>query len=319
MAIAILDWKGKPVKTSDFASGRVRDVQVVEIKRTGPFSVRAHDLGNGHLEITASRQQVATELDWSASRILDHMEMVDRHRELHEEEYRQKCITVAANRAKTRVRKLCKAMGADTLLTLTYRSNMQDLALCKKHLKEFVRRVTRELPDFGLVAAFEYQERGALHVHAATCRIPKFFHKVAYSKHGVPSLIRTKSYDLLRAIWRSVTKEHQGNVDVSRRKGGERSPARIASYIAKYISKGYAEGEKWSNRWTKFGVSDVPKPLDMGTVDRPLDMVSVAYSLLSSDHEVVGKPIYSHFGDWLYLAAEKPIKKPAFAGFATVH
>ncbi|MDQ0011859.1 hypothetical protein J2W23_000223 [Variovorax boronicumulans] len=313
MAIAILDWKGGRVKTADFASGRVSEVQVVDITRSGPFTVKAHDLGNGHLEITAARQQVATELDWPRSRILDHMEMVDRYRELHADELREKSIAVAANRAKTRVRKLCKAMGADTMLTLTYRSNMQDLELCKKHLKEFVRRVTRELPDFGLVAAFEEQKRGAWHVHGATCRIPKFFHRVCYSKHGVPSVIRTKSFDVLRAIWRSVTKEHQGNVDVSRRKGGDRTPARIASYIAKYISKGYAEGEKWSNRWTKFGVSEVPKAINMGTVDRPLDLLDVAFSFLSREHEVVGKTCWSHFGDWLYLAAEIPKRRSVVA------
>jgi len=314
MAIAILDWKGERVKTADFASGCVSDVHVVEIKRSGPFSVKAHDLGNGHLEVTASRQQVATELDWPRSRILDHMEMVDRYRELHADEIREKSITIAANRAKKRVRQLCKAMGADTMLTLTYRLDQTDLELCKKHLKEFVRRVTRVLPDFGLVAAFEEQKRLTWHVHGATCRIPKFFHQVVYSKGGVPSVVRTKSFDLLRAIWRSVTKEYQGNVDVSRRKGGERTPARIASYIAKYISKGYAEGEKWSNRWTKFGVSEVPKAINMGTVDRPLDLLDIAFSFLSPAHEVVGKTCWSHFGDWLYLAAEIPKRKPAFAG-----
>ena len=82
-------------------------------------------------------------------------------------------------------------------MTLTYRANQTDLELCKKHLKEFVRRVRRVLPDFVAIAAFETQKRGAWHVHMACRRVAT----VLANKQGV----RIKSFDLLRAIWRSAT------------------------------------------------------------------------------------------------------------------
>ena len=128
----------------------------VESYHDGVFRVKAHDLGNGHVEVSGVERTVWRELDWSQGMIQDHLDMLAQpENQVSDEEKRARSLEVAANRAKTRVRKLCKAMGADTLLTLTYKANQDDLSLCKAHLKEFVRRVRRLIPDFRAVAGFE--------------------------------------------------------------------------------------------------------------------------------------------------------------------
>lgn len=201
-------------------------------------------------------------------------------------------LRVAANRAKTRVRKFCKVIRADSLLTLTYRANMKDLQRCKRHLREFVRRFRRVCPNFRAVATFERQKRGAWHVHLATPRI------VLIGGQDV------KSYNLIRSIWRAVTGEDGGNIDVSRRyRAGRMSAAKIAAYISKYIMKAFEDGEAYSNRWTHFGDMEIPPPLEMGVIRDAREMIEVAYGLLGRGFEVA-TAIFSRFGDWFYLAGE---------------
>lgn len=290
---------------------RIIDGVAFEVTRSGSFKVKAHDLGNGHLEVSYRKQEVMSELDWTKSRISDHLEMLERHRELHADEIKEAYLRKSANRAKTRARKLCKANGVDTLLTLTYRANELDLARCKADVKEFNRRLLRVLPTFGCIAFFERQERGAWHVHMATARIPKVFERV----NSTGQKYRVKSFDVIRAVWRSVTKEREGNIDVARSKGKQRSAARIASYIAKYIAKAFAEGEKGSNRWTKYGFTDVPKPVDLGVVSSGREALEVAFACIRDAHQVVTN-FFSHFGDWGFFSVElhSPSRRPLTEG-----
>lgn len=297
---------------------QILDGVAYQVKRDGPFEVKAHDLGNGHLEASAVRKSTAKELDWSPQVIADHLEMMERYREEHAEEIRERNLQRAAKRARTAIRRLCKAMGCTTLLTLTYRACESDLARCKADLKEFNRRVQRVLPGFRFVAGFEKQKRGAWHVHMATGNIPRSFLKFATG--GVPILV--KSFDLLRAIWRSVTKDRGGNIDVSRRKRHSRkSPAQVAAYISKYITKAFAEGDKWSNRWTSYGArtwvpvdpskpqgagmwrSVVPDAHVLGQVDQLADAVVLVYGLMGEHHEVTNARL-DRWGEWFSLAAE---------------
>lgn len=271
------------------------------------LKVKAYDLGNGHVEVTASRTVEWHECNWD-QQVWDHyLEAVEKKKSEpgYEEEKREKHAEQSARRAKKRVRQLCKVMGVDTMLTLTYRENVKDLALCKKHLKEFNRRILRVLPEFSFVAAFERQDRGAWHVHMATRRIP-----TAIVDRNQQNAIKVKSYDLIRRIWRSITLELGGTVNVSRRKAhAHRSPAQIASYIAGYITKEYAEGEKWSNRWTKYGEGEVPEPIALGLVSTPLQAVELAYAQLGELHTIAAERL-DRFKDWFVLHAElKPSVK----------
>lgn len=130
----------------------------------------------------------------------------------------------AGRRAKKNVRMCCKAIGADRMVTLTYRENMVDRDTALKHWKAFCRRLGK-VAQFHYVAVIEEQERGALHFHVAV--------------RG------RQNYVLLRSIWQRVlglgpSGEQMGQVNVRdpHRFGfGQNGAHKLASYIAKYCSK----------------------------------------------------------------------------------
>lgn len=283
---------------------RIVDGVAYESFGTDNFKVKAYDCGNGQLEVTASRLVGWRELDLNhvaMENLLDTMQ-AERDNPVVQAERALNNAKRAATRAKKRVRQLCKAMGVDSLLTLTYKVNQEDLDLCKKHLREFNRRLLRVMPDFAFVAAFERQERGAWHVHMATRTLPQ-----SLADRNKQNGIKVKSYELIRRIWRSVVGELGGTINVSRRKFHSRkSAAQIASYIAGYIVKEFAEGEKWSNRWTKYGEGSVPEPVVLGTVSGPLAAIELAYSLLPDDSRVVIARL-DRWKDWFVIHSE-PIR-----------
>jgi hypothetical protein len=301
--LKIIDGNGRSYNDAGFDS---RSAVALFGERIDKFRVRAYDLGNGHIEAVASRVIQWHEAEWSHQYLLDTIAAIERAREeADEEETRAKNRERAARRARTRVRRLCKAMGADTLLTLTYKALVDDLDVCKRHLKEFHRRMQRLLPGFALVACFELQKRGAWHVHMATAGIPRDF--VRFNQTG--QAYRVKSFDAIRAVWRSVTGELGGNIDVSRRKrNSQRGPARIAAYIAKYIGKAFAEGEmdEGKNRWTKFGdCGRPPEAVDLGIVDSLMEAIGLTYGLLCDDQQVSTARL-DHWKEWFFVAGERP-------------
>jgi hypothetical protein len=195
--------------------------------------VRVYDLGGGQKEVLVTRAERFHEsspfsgLAWAGKS--------DQEREADNADR-------AARRAKSEVRRRCKAMGLDSMLTLTYRANQTDEALCKAHMKEFIRRLRRLIPDFLYVAAFERQDRGAWHVHMAVRRV---------QSHFMDAGVRVKSFDLLRSIWRSVVGDLGGNIDLQRKRANSRKTvAQLAAYLSKYMVKAFAEGEEHAKRWT---------------------------------------------------------------------
>lgn len=262
------------------------------------FKVKSTDLGNGHVETVVTQCWEWVERDMTPFALEMARECMEKAKNDPEKiaEREERSRQESAKRAKRNVRQLCKLAGADTLLTLVYRENQQDLQICKKHLKEFVRRVKRVIPDFIAVAAFERQKRGAWHVHMACRRIAT----VLPGSNG----IRMKSFDVLRAIWRSVTKEYAGNVDVSRKKAtSQRSAARIANYISKYIMKAFEEGEKHSNRWTRFGEFGEPTVTHLGYVSSMQEAVSVVLGRQPDGTEIVTCYL-SRWQDVFYFVVE---------------
>lgn len=110
---------------------------------------------------------------------------------------------------------------ADTLLTLTYRENQDDLGLAWKHFKEFSRLMKWKYKEkWQYVSVPEFQKRGAVHFHLA---IKGFYH-----------------WNTVRRFWKQAIKA-DGNVDFkgpSKKKGWKtRSPKKIAGYLSKYLSK----------------------------------------------------------------------------------
>lgn len=260
-----------------------------------------HDLGNGHVEIAATQVWGLVEMDnqsfvkWGLGNDYVPQELT----EDEEEEKRQKNRQRAARRAKSRVRRLCKSMGLDALLTLTYRANVTDSALCRKHLKEFVRRIRRVVLGFAYVAAFEKQQRGAWHVHLAVHALPR---ELQWSG------CKVKSYSVVRAIWRSVTGELGGNIDQSRRKrSSQSSAAKIAGYLSKYMVKAFEDGDDWSNRFSASSHS-LPAPVRVRLTGAALrDVIALAYV---DAQNAPSSPWLSPYGDAFFLVIEPPIPIP---------
>ncbi len=216
----------------------------------GGHELVRRDLGNGHYEYR-SRPLVT----WESVAVLSdgaHADYLDQ-RESLADDMRQANLERAAQRAKTRVRHLCKVAGVDTLLTLTYQANMQDWALLKAHVKEFNRRMKRLIPGWFYIAAFERQHRGAWHVHMAVHRLP--------AQLAASTGVKVKSFNVVRAVWRSVTCDLGGNVDVqSRKRNSQRAPSKVAAYLSKYMLKAFSDGDAWSNRFSSSKGVTVPKP-----------------------------------------------------------
>jgi hypothetical protein len=141
-----------------------------------------------------------------------------------ESEKREENDDDAGRRAKKNVCNKCKAIGADRMVTLTYRENMVERDRALKDWKAFCRRLGK-VAKFYYVAVIEEQERGALHFHVAV--------------RG------RQSFVLLRSIWQSVVglgpdgeKMSQVNVRNPNDFGfGVKGAHRIAAYIAKYCGK----------------------------------------------------------------------------------
>jgi len=280
---------------------RLIDGWLFESKPSDEFELRVHHLGNGHKEAVIQRQDVWEEIRPATA---DELEMWAREREEGEEERREANRLRAARRAKTKVRRLVKVLGLDALLTLTYKGNMQDLTLCKAHMKEFVRRIRRLLPGFVYVAAFEQQKRGAWHVHMAIHALPR----------DLPvSGVKVKSFNVVRAVWRSVVGDLGGNIDQARRKRWSRqSSGKLAAYLSKYMLKAFHEGDEWSNRYSASAGLQLPKAQVVRFRSYAMaDLIALAY-------EEVAQGVcecmtwLSRWGDTFFLSTElaSAMKKP---------
>lgn len=263
------------------------------------WDVRTIDLGNGHREAVVTRPTIWEEAPPELVRRVGEEWglMQERDRLESEEDRRQANLQRAARRAKTRVRRTVKVLGLDALLTLTYRENVQDLALCKKHMKEFVRRIRRVLPGFVYVAAFERQKRGAWHVHMAIHALPRELP----ASNGA----KVKSFNVVRAIWRSVTGELGGNIDQAKRKRWSRqSTGKLAAYLSKYMLKAFEDGDDWSNRYSGSAGVEIPEAVRMRFRDAQLaELIGLVFD------DVAAGPVQvmtwlSSFGDVFFLSTE---------------
>lgn len=261
----------------------------------GEYTLTVHELGNGHREAIV-RQAIGWEHTGTMTQLA--YDQYLETREKYAEERAEANAARSARRAKTRVRRLVKAMGCDALLTLTYRENQTDLALAKRHMKEFVRRMRRIIPGFGYVAAFEQQERGAWHMHLAIHRLPVNLKL----REGV----KLKSYNVVRAVWRSVVGQDNGNIDQARRKRwSAHSPGKLAAYLSKYMLKAFEDGDDWKNRYSASAHS-IPEPVRAVFRGSSLaELVALAYAF-AADGACQVTTWLSAFKDTFYISTEGP-------------
>lgn len=209
------------------------------------YTHTVHDLGHGHIEaltmpaygwyeadalspgaladMAASEGCIWVDGAWSPAPPPSPSELLDRA---------CRNLERSSRRARTKVRRLIKAKGLTTMLTLTYRENQTVRARMARDFDVFVKRCRRVIPGFEYVCVFERQKRGAWHAHIAVKKV---------LSHYLHKGMMLKSYDFLRSLWRGVVGADNGNVDVSRNKKVGRSASRLASYLSKYISKGFAD------------------------------------------------------------------------------
>lgn len=141
-----------------------------------------------------------------------------------ESENRERNDLVAGKAAKKKVRERCKMIGADRLVTLTYRENVTDRERALKDFDLFRRRL-KKIQAFHYVAVMENQTRGAIHFHIAV--------------HG------RQNYQLLRSVWQRVVGKNEAgqqmaqvNVRDPHRFGfGKKGIHKLAAYLAKYCTK----------------------------------------------------------------------------------
>jgi hypothetical protein len=229
----------------------VSDASLAESSRDR-YRLKARDFGNGHRELVICKEtpDPSKRLERAIARDLGPTPSGE---PLDPENNRERAV----RRAKQQVRHLAKSMIVNSLWTLTYRANVQDRALVLKHLDAFRRRVVGVLGEWRYIAVLEKQERGAYHVHLATHALP-----VRLTVDGV----KVKSWDVMRAIWRSVVGELGGNFDEAKRKrrhGSGDRPIRgagaIARYIAGYVAKDMHESEANKKRFSHSVGVDIPE------------------------------------------------------------
>jgi hypothetical protein len=211
---------------------------------------------------------------------------------------REKNIERSARRAKTQVRRRAKMIGANTLLTLTYRENMVDEVRAQADFKAFRARL-HSLGEFPYVATLEKQQRGAIHIHIACQRFPAYLK----NQHGV----RVKSYNVIRSMWRRVVGSDNGNVDISPSRG-RNSAHRIAAYIAKYAMKNITDSTfnkkcYWSSR-------HIPRPKVIKLWFDPDTTNWELVSMLAQEFELRGFSDIAQYSDrfnqFHWFAASKP-------------
>jgi len=265
------------------------------VRHSLPYAheIRVHTLGHGHTEATLLPRYGWSEVGALSPQALSDASMCEgnvwlagawvKAPPLTAEELLRKTTAYrerSARRAKTKVRRLCKARGLTTMITLTYRENMTDRARMGHDFDKLVKRIRRVIPDFTYLCVFEKQKRGAWHAHIAVPRVLSH-----YMHRG--TLI--KSYNLFRALWRGVVGSDNGNIDVSNRKACGRSAAKLAAYMSKYITKGFTDGVPIGDSYRSSG-RDLPKPviIQVNTVDLSSAIMSMV-DLLATDIAACGE------------------------------
>ena len=264
------------------------------------FDVSVLDLAHGQREASVRRC-----IDWSEGWPLDPDSKAAQilRGEIDDPDAEEKALAsrkASARRAKSKTRKSAKHQGLDTMLTLTYRGNQCDKDLCAVHFKAFVRRMRTVIPDFVYIAFPETQKRGAWHVHMAVRKLPV----VIKDRKSVT----LKSFNVIRAIWRSVVGEWGGNIDAGRKKRSSTlSAARCAAYIAKYCLKAFEDGELGSKRYWSSKGADVPKPSRMQFQAASLaELIDLVVSFATEGGRVLATSWLSTFKDCYFVAAESP-------------
>lgn len=156
----------------------------------------------------------------------------------------------AVRRSKQQIRWQVRQMGADRLLTLTYRGVMDDRKKLERDFQRFRRLIKKGwsghegLKEWRYIAVPEVHESGGYHIHVAI----KGWQRITF--------LRAAWYKALGGTGKETGEMTPGNVDVtSPRKARwgtqmrEWKPSRLAGYLTKYISKTFDEKSTEKRRY----------------------------------------------------------------------
>lgn len=211
-----------------------------------PLITPGRDTGNGHY--ISARKFPTGDVELTSIQ-LSHEDSLRRgggakRKNNEKTEMEEVVLHKSITRARTMVRRKLLSMGADRLLTLTFRENVTDDQLAWDRFKYFNKLMRWRYGDrWTYVAVPEYQKRGAVHFHLA---ISGFYHA-----------------NTVRRLWSRAVGKLGGNIDItSPRKAQKNSwnPKRIANYLSKYITK--SESTDFNRRrYSSGGKIEVPQPL----------------------------------------------------------
>lgn len=224
----------------------------IERSKRSRYRLKIRTFENGHSEATVTTEQPNPQRTLERAIARDCKALARKG-----EGDREASIERAVRRAKQEVRLLCKTMATNSLWTLTFKQNVTDRDVALRCFDAFRRRVIKVLGDWRYVCTLEKQDRGAWHIHLATHALP-----VRLLQGGV----KVKSWDVMRAIWRSAAGEFGGNFDEakrSRRWGNHqeravRGTGAIARYIAGYVAKDMMDCEINRKRYSSSRGVDIP-------------------------------------------------------------
>jgi len=159
----------------------------------------------------------------------------------------------AERRARQQVSHRIRTIGADHMLTLVYRENMDDSEKLSSDFTRFIRLLRQRYPEWAYVAVKEYQQRGALHMHIA-----------CVGKQDI-AYLRRCWYLAIGGNADDTGDQTKGQVDVRYKKkrfSGESPIYRaqeLSNYLTKYISKTFElDRELGKKRYSSS--RGIPKP-----------------------------------------------------------
>lgn len=217
------------------------------------------------------------------------------------EQRRLRSLRASARRAKTMCRRVIITEGFDELLTLTYRENQEDRDLCKKHFNIWFKRMKRALGEFRFCASFERQERGAMHVHVATHKLPQ---------HAVHKGIKIKAWELGTRIWRDIVGANNGMCFVGGRsrtglpRRQRMGLAKMAAYVSKYIMKDFEAAPAESNRYSRSNGTQIGKSEKLILAGKLALLMEVTFECGEGDVVIAHR--VSKWKDGVWLVTESP-------------
>lgn len=238
-----------------------------EIKDLHPLITQERVAGNGHY-IVSRHYENCGEVEICGIR-LDYGDSLKRgggagRKNRDKDTMDEATLNKSVARARTGIRRKAMAMGADRMLTLTFKDNVTDITEAWSVFKYFCKLMRKRYRDrWAYIAVPEFQKRGAVHFHLS---VADYYHA-----------------GTVRRLWRRAAGDRGGNIDItSPRNAGKNSwsPKRIAAYLAKYLTKSDAVDFN-KRRYSSGGSIELPEP-EKGWIALGVPLVQIMRQIIES-------------------------------------